>query len=49
MFELLQRKNSVSIDGVLEGNSFGATAGAAIVDGKYSPFTTAHNTDALIN
>ena len=49
MFELLQRKNSVSIDGVLEGNSFGATAGASIVDGKYSPFTTAHNTDALIN
>ncbi len=49
MFELLQRSNSVSINGVLEGTSFGSTAGAAMVDGKYLPYTTAHNTDALIN
>ena len=49
MFELLQRGSSVSIDGVLEGNSFGSTAGAEIVDGKYRPYITAHNTDAMIN
>lgn len=48
-FELLQRANSVSIDGVLGGTSFGTTAGAVMVDGKYQPYTTAHNTDALID
>ena len=48
MFELLQRGTAMSINGLVEGTSFGATAGASIVDGKYKPYTTAHNTDGLL-
>ena len=49
MFELLQRANSVSMNGIVGGNSFGATAGARIsTSGKYEPYTTVHNSDALI-
>ncbi len=47
-FELLKRSTSLSINGLVAGNSFGATAGASMADGVYRPYTTSHNVDAIV-
>lgn len=47
-FELLKRATSFSINGLVAGNSFGATSGASMADGVYRPYTTSHNVDAIV-
>ena len=47
-YELLKRGTHFSINGVVAGNSYGATSGASMADGVYKPYTTAHNVDGLL-
>ena len=48
MYELLRNYISLSLNGVVAGNSFGSTAGASMKDGVYKPYTTSHNVDGII-